>query len=129
MALQLFKLVIDATTTTTTAINPDVKRYFYLLDPDDIDDENDTLTISAVDMVDDTGAPLEAGGIPVIDPSNGYYLLFVNGVLQQSDLYTVTANEIVVQDIDEENINPNEPIVLVAASFAPTSSSTTTVTT
>ena len=31
---------------------------------------------------------------------NGYYLLFINGVLQQDSLYTVSANNVVVQDAD-----------------------------
>ena len=30
MATQLFKLVIDAATTTDTAINPEVDKYFYV---------------------------------------------------------------------------------------------------
>jgi len=124
MAVQLFKLVIDVTTTTTTDINPDVKRYFYELEEEDVDEG--ILTIPASKLVDDSGDPLD-GQIPVVDPENGYYLLFVNGVLQQSGLYSVSEDEIEVQDIDTETTPPGAPIVLVIASFAPTLDSTTTV--
>ena len=126
MAVQLFKLVIDAATTTTTAINPDVQRYFYAFDPDDVEDT--TLVIPATDMIDDEGNQL-AGNLPVIEPENGYYQLFVNGVLQQTDLYSISpdGSEIAVENINTDTIPEGAPIILVAASFAPTSDSSTTV--
>ena len=43
MATKLFKLVIDAETTTDVEVNPEVSNYFYELEEDDRD--NGTLTI------------------------------------------------------------------------------------
>ncbi|WFA10474.1 DUF4183 domain-containing protein [Tissierella sp. Yu-01] len=40
------------------------------------------------------------GDLPTVTPENGYYLLFVNGVLQQENLYTVAVNQVVINDAD-----------------------------
>lgn len=124
MALQLFKLVIDASTTTDTDLNPDIQRFFYEVNEDDID--AGVLTIPSTSFVDDAGDPV-VGDLPLITPENGYYLLFVNGVLQQEGLYTVAANQVTVNDAT--TILPDTPVVLVVNEFAPTSVSDTNVAT
>jgi len=123
MAVSLFKLAITASTTTTVDTRPDVQKFFYLFDPDDVD--AGVLTILAEDFVDDQGDPIAS--IPEADPNNGYYLLFINGVLQQEGLYTVSDTSVVVQEADD--IEPEAPIVLVVTNFASDASSTTTVNT
>lgn len=120
---RLFKLAITAKTITTVTTEPDVKRYFYNFNTDDVDEG--VLTIPAGSFVDDQDNPV--GTITEITPGNGFYLLFINGVLQQSDLYTVSSTEVVVQDAS--TIEPGSPIVLVVTNFATNADSQTTINT
>lgn len=120
---RLFKLAITAETVTTVTTEPDVKRYFYNFNTDDVDEG--VLTIPAGSFVDDQDNPV--GTITEITPGNGFYLLFINGVLQQSDLYTVSSTEVVVQDAS--TIEPGSPIVLVVTNFATNADSQTTINT
>jgi len=120
---RLFKLAITAETITTVTTEPDVKRYFYNFNTDDVDEG--VLTIPAGSFVDDQDNPV--GTITEITPGNGFYLLFINGVLQQSDLYTVSSTEVVVQDAS--TIEPGSPIVLVVTNFATNADSQTTINT
>lgn len=120
---RLFKLAITAETVTTVTTEPDVKRYFYNLNTDDVDEG--VLTIPAGSFVDDQDNPVDT--ITEITPDNGFYLLFINGVLQQSDLYTVSSTEVVVQDAS--TIEPGSPIVLVVTNFATNADSQTTINT
>jgi hypothetical protein len=126
MPAKLFKLVISVDTTIdNNQINPDIQRYYYEVDTDDIDGVTGVLTIDAEQFVDDNGDPLQAGEIPEIDPVNGYYLLFVNGVLQQDSLYTVTATEVTVDDAS--TLQAGTPVVLVVNEFAPSADANNTV--
>lgn len=125
MAVQLFKLKIVVDSDITTDLYPDVKQYFYLLDPDDV--EEGTLTIPAANFVDDTG--INQTALDVVSPNNGYYRLFINGVLQQSDLYTVDSEGADVIIIDADTIEEDAPITLIVTNFAPDSSADNTVTT
>ncbi len=126
MAAQLFKLAIDATTTTDVEINPEIEKYFYLLNEDDRTD--DILTIPAAKFIDDAGN-IMTGNLTTAATNNGYYLLFINGVLQQSSLYTVSVDGSQVTVNDAETIPVGAPITLIVTNFAPTSDSDTTVTT
>ncbi|NLM74920.1 MAG: DUF4183 domain-containing protein [Clostridiaceae bacterium] len=119
----LFKLAITAETTTNVLTKPDVKRYFYTLDPQHID--QGILTIPADAFVDDQGNPVD--NITLADPDNGYYLLFINGVLQQDSLFTVSAENVQVEEADQ--IEEEAPITLIVTNFAPEADSQTTVNT
>lgn len=123
MAVKLFKLVIDAETNTVTTVNPEVLRYFYEFSLDDV--EEGVLTIEAADFVDDEGNALTV--IETVTEDEGYYLLFINGVLQQSELYEVETDgsEITVDDVD--TILPGTPIILVVTKFEPDSDSNTAI--
>ncbi|HHY91518.1 MAG TPA: DUF4183 domain-containing protein [Clostridiales bacterium] len=125
MALKLFKLVISAETATTVLTNPDVRRFFYEYDPADFDPVEEKLIIPAGSFVDDEGNPVV--NIPLADPDNGYYLLFINGVLQQADFYTVSAGQVEVEIGAPEEIQEGEPIILVVTNFEPDADSTTTI--
>lgn len=125
MATQLFKLAIDAATTTDVEINPDIDKYFYLLDAADRTD--DVLTIPANKFTDDAGVVM-VGNLTTAT-ANGYYLLFINGVLQQSSLYVVSGDGSQVTVNDAETIPVGAPITLIVNNFAATSDSDTTVTT
>ncbi|NLT94792.1 MAG: DUF4183 domain-containing protein [Clostridia bacterium] len=120
----LFKLAISAETQTTVSTKPDIKRYFYKFDPQHLD--QGVLTIPATAFVDDQDNPV-ADTLTLITPDNGYYLLFINGVLQQEDLYTVDEDEVVIQDAS--TIEVDSPITLIVTNFAPEADSQTTVNT
>ena len=126
MATQLFKLAIDATTTTDVELNPEIAKYFYLLE--EIDRTDDVLTIPATKFIDDAGN-IMTGNLTTATADNGYYLLFINGVLQQSSLYTVSGDGSQVTVNDAETIPVGAPITLIVTNFAPISDSDTTVTT
>jgi len=126
MAIQLFKLAIDAATVTDVDINPEIIRYFYLLE--EVDRTDDTLVIPATKFVDDAG-DIMTGNLTTAVADNGYYMLFINGVLQQSSLYTVSGDGSQVTVTDAETIPVQAPITLIVTNFAPISDSDTTVTT
>ncbi|WP_312813756.1 DUF4183 domain-containing protein [Sedimentibacter sp.] len=126
MAIQLFKLAIDAATTTDVEINPEIIRYFYLLE--EVDRTDDTLVIPATKFINDAG-DIMLGNLTTAVADNGYYMLFVNGVLQQSSLYTVSGDGSQVTVTDAETIPVQAPITLIVTNFAPISDSDTTVTT
>ncbi|MBU5425107.1 DUF4183 domain-containing protein [Tissierella pigra] len=126
MATKLFKLVIDAVTTTDTDINPEIDKYFYELREDER--TADTVTIPATQFTDDTGNVM-TGDLTTATADNGYYMLFINGVLQQSSLYTVSGDGSQVVITDAATIPVGAPITLVVTNFAPVSDSDTTVTT
>ncbi|AOY78152.1 DUF4183 domain-containing protein [Clostridium formicaceticum] len=126
MATTLFKLVMDAVTETETSTNPEVEKYFYNFDDNDL--TGDTLTIPSTSFFDDAGDAVTSNLVTTAD-DNGYYLLFVNGALQQSSLFTVAATGSSVAITQASTIPVSAPITLVVNNFAPTSTSTTTVTT
>lgn len=126
MAAQLFKLAIDATTTTDVEISPKIENYFYLLDAADRTD--DVLTIPATKFIDDAGN-IMTDNLTTATTDNGYYLLFINGVLQQEILYTVSIDGSQVTVNDAEMIPVGAPITLIVTNFEPTADSSTTVTT
>ncbi len=126
MATQLFKLAIDAATTTDVVLNPDIENYFYLLE--EVDRTDDVLTIPATKFIDDAGDVM-TGNLTIVATDNGYYLLFINGVLQQSSLYTVSGDGSQVIVNDAATIPVGAPITLIVTNFAPISDSDTTVTT
>ncbi len=117
----LFKLAITAETQTSVLTKPDVKRYFYILDPQHI--VGGVLTIPANAFVDDQDQTVSS--ITLAEPDNGYYLLFINGALQQTSLFTVTENDVQIQNADD--IEENALITLIVTNFAPEAESVTTV--
>ena len=126
MATQLFKLVIDADTTTDIEINPVVDKYFYELRDDER--TGDTVTIPDIQFIDDDGN-IMTGNLTTVTTGNGYYLLFINGVLQQSSLYTVSVDGSQVVITGASTILVGTPITLIVTNFAPISDSDTIVTT
>lgn len=126
MALNLYKLVIAAETTTNTDTNPNVKRYFYNLNENER--QNGTITIPATSFIDDTGQAV-TDALDTVAENNGYYLLYINGVLQQSNLYTVANDGTNVIITEASTVPVDAPIILVVNNFDPISTSTTTVTT
>lgn len=125
MAVELFKLKVIAETITNTDTNPEVEKFFYKFDT--AHRANGTITIPANAFTDDAGAAVSSVATAVAN--EGYYLLFINGVLQQSNLFTVSENGSQVVISQASTVIASAPITLVVNNFAPTSTSTTTVTT
>ena len=125
MAIELFKLKVIADTVTETDVNPEVEKFFYKFDTSHR--TNGTITIPANAFTDDAGAAVSS--VATVVANEGYYLLFINGVLQQSNLFTVSENGSQVVISQASTVIASAPITLVVNNFAPTSTSTTTVTT
>ncbi|WP_163538218.1 DUF4183 domain-containing protein [Gracilibacillus sp. YIM 98692] len=121
MATELFKLVMSANTTTDT--NPQIEKYFYNLSEDER--AGDTVTIPATEFTDDAGNTM-TGNLTTASTDNGYYLLFVNGVLQQSSLFTVSSGGSQVAITQASTVPVSAPITLAVNNFAPTSSTSVT---
>ncbi|MBU5255756.1 DUF4183 domain-containing protein [Tissierella praeacuta] len=126
MATKLFKLAIDAVTTTDTDLKPEIKQYFYELREDER--TGSTLTIPANQFIDDAGNAI-TGNLTTKSTDNGYYLLFINGTLQQSSLFAVSADGSQVVITEAATVPVGAPITLIVNNFAPASDSTTTITT
>ena len=122
MATSIFKLVMSAETTTGTTSNPAVLEYFYKLSST----ITSTITIPAASFTDSTGNTAITS-LTTATTNDGYYLLFVNGALQQTSLYTVDSTQVVITQ--DSSVPASAPITLVVNNFAPSSTSTTTVTT
>ena len=131
MAVSLFKLVMSATTTTgtttgtTTDTNPAVEKYFYKLKA--AQRTGGKVTIPSTLFVNDSGASV-VSHLTTASTANGYYLLFVNGVLQESSLFTVAATGSSVVITKCSTVPLTAPITLVVNNFVPTSTSTSTST-
>jgi hypothetical protein len=126
MATTLFKLVMNASTATSTDTDPAIKKYFYKLRL--TERTSATITIPAADFTNDAGLTM-TGNLTPATANNGYYLLFVNGVIQESSLFTVGSNGSNVNIIHASTVPISAPITLAVNNFAPNSTSVTTVTT
>lgn len=126
MAPKLFKLAIEAETTTAVTTNPQVSLYFYEVDDDHRVD--DTLVIPSTAFVDAQGNDV-VGNLETVAENNGYYSLFINGVQQQTSLYEVEEDGSQVTIEDATGILTESPIILIVTNFVPDADSTTTVTT
>ncbi|MDF2658604.1 MAG: hypothetical protein K0Q94_1395 [Paenibacillus sp.] len=111
MPASLIKLSITATSSQPTLSGGDVdttvtassSQYVALASAGTLDDT--TLTILATAFVDDTGTSVTAF------PDNlGYYNLYINGVLQQNGLSTITTSQIEIADGDQ--ISSTSPVVV-----------------
>lgn len=126
MATQLFKLAISATTTTDVDTNPQVVQYFYTLS--ETERTGDVITIPSTLFFDDEGNNV-VGNLTTVAANNGYYLLFINGVLQQTDIYTVSVDGSQVEITDAATVPVGAPIILVVNNFAPSANATTVINT
>lgn len=127
MALQLMKLLVEAT--TTTAVGPDSSNYFYVTTADTA--AGATLTIDAASFFDDSGTAVTE--LPTLEAGNSYFQVYVNGVLQMEGICTYTPGATgtgslaIAVPAGGSSILTGSPVVLVLDTFAPTS--TTVVTT
>lgn len=121
MAKKLFKLVMSASTTTNAV--PTVYRYFY---PASAAINTTSFYISTTKFFKDNG--LAATAIVTRTSNNGYYLLFVNGEMQQSGIYTVGAagSGLTIAATAAITIPASGVVTLTTTNFAPTSNTTVT---
>ena len=129
MALRIVKLFVAASTTTTTTTVPTVERFFHEVTSQVT--AGNSLTIAVGDFDSDSGDP--ATSLPTLATDNSYINVFINGVLVMNDLLTYTPGaagslEITVP-AGSEPIEATTPVILEVVNFAPTSTSTTDVTT
>lgn len=124
MAASLIKLFVSASSsaptatggTVSTTVDPAVTRYAAVLTGGMI--TTDT-TIPAASFSDDNGDPVVA--LPTI-PTSGYINVYVNGVLQEAGLSTLTTASLVLDTILAV---AGTPVVLEVVDFSTTSSTIT----
>ena len=121
MALQLMKLLVTASTTTTVGVEP--KKFFYVTTAETI--AGATLTINATQFFNDAGAAVTE--LPELAANNSYFNVYINGVLQMKNITTYTSGATGVGSLAIHNpagahpIRKDTPIVLEVANYSPTS--------
>lgn len=121
MALQLMKLRVTATTTTTAGPAPE--KFFYVTTGETA--AGTPLSIDPAEFFDDTGAAVTE--LPVLETNNSYFNVYINGVLQMEGIVQYTAGAATVGSLTinvpagGEPILADTPIVLEVVNYAPTS--------
>jgi len=104
----------------TTTLNPDTTRYFATLTAGMLGATN--TTIPAGSFVDDSDAAINA--LPALT-ANDYFNVYINGVLQQKSLSTLTTADLVLNATTPE-LSAGIPVQLEIVSFANVSSTLST---
>lgn len=118
MATSLLKLKMTASQPTTTS-NPDTTNFFNTA-PAGGYTGSATYTINDVDWVDDAGNAVAAGGLVTAASNNGYYMLFINGQLQEGSVVTsVSATAVTITFGAVTTIDEGKILSLVVTNFAP----------
>jgi len=118
MATSLLKLKMTASQPTTTS-NPDTTNFFNTV-PAGGYTGSATYTINDVDWVDDAGNAVAAGGLVTAASNNGYYMLFINGQLQEGSVVTsVSATAVTITFGAVTTIDEGKILSLVVTNFAP----------
>ena len=125
MPLQIMKLAVSATLAIDTV--PTVSRFYHIVTAPVTG--AGTLTISVGDFMTDTGAA--ATTLPELIEDNSYFNVYVNGVLQMTDLLAYTpgdtgVGQLVVTVPDGSTLIADTPVVLEITNFTPTSETTIT---
>lgn len=124
MALQLMKIAVAGSTTTTT--NPDDSRFLYVTTAPTT--AGNILTIHTASFFDDNGTAVTT--LPALATNNSYFNVYVNGVLQMEAIseYTPGATGIgslaITVPVGAGTILTGTPVVLEIIQFAPTSTTT-----
>ncbi len=118
MPTSLLKLTMTASQPTTTA-QPTALKFFNTA-PTGGYTGAATYTIDDVDWIDDSGTAVAAGGLTPAAANNGYYLLFINGALQEGNVVTsVTATAVTITFAASTTIEEGKIIALVVTNFDP----------
>ncbi|WP_327204864.1 DUF4183 domain-containing protein [Paenibacillus sp. DMB20] len=89
---------------------PAVERYLFIT-PEDL---TGTVDIPLSQFTDDNGAPVNE---PVAIGANSYMNLYINGLLQQGQLYQVNNNILTLQ-LNGDMVWAGTPIILEVSSFS-----------
>lgn len=121
MPTSLLKLTMTSSQPTTTAY-PTALRYFNTVPAGGYTGSN-TYTIDDVDWVDDAGESVAEGGLVPATADDGYYMLFINGALQEGNVLTgVTADDVTITFTNPTDIEEGKIIALVVTNFDPETS-------
>lgn len=124
MATSLLKLTMTASKPTTLA-QPEVLRFFNTA-PVGGYTGSATYTIDDTSWVDDSGTAVAEGGLVPAEADNGYYLLFINGQLQEGNVVTeVTADAVTITFDAVTTIDAGKILSLVVTNFDPDTSAPT----
>lgn len=114
MPLTILKLVASG----TTIAKPTARNYFHK--PTTTQSSISRYTINVADCTTNTGGTVAA--FTTATTSNGYYMLFVNGVLQEANVYTVGSTKVVLHvtaDGNKFTLRQSAPITLSVINFDP----------
>lgn len=124
MATSLLKLTMTASKPTTLA-QPTVYRYINTA-PSGGYTGSATYTIDDTDWIDDSGTAVAEGGLTPATANNGFYMLFINGELQEGDVVTtVTTTEVTITFGAATTIDEGKLLALVVTNFDPDTSAPT----
>ncbi|MFC3798753.1 DUF4183 domain-containing protein [Cohnella sp. GCM10012308] len=101
----------------TTTVTPTVARFYAAVTAGMI--AGGVTTIPAASFLDDADAPVAALPDP---PTDGYYNVYVNGILQQGGLSTLTTASLVLATDD---LAEGTPVLLEVSTFGSASTMTT----
>ncbi|NEU30290.1 DUF4183 domain-containing protein [bacterium LRH843] len=108
MPAELIKLfIVGNSQNVDTQITPDVQRFVATVTADMI---TTNTVIPATAFSDDSGTALAADGLPdIAADTDVYFNVYINGVLQQGELSTLTPAELTIDTVD---ILVGTPVVL-----------------
>ncbi len=126
MAVSLFRMAVSATSNIQT--RPSIKRYLYPLAYSDISGgaNSNVLVIPRSKFTSDTG-----GIVSILRPiaSNGYNLLELNGIVQESGTYKFSIvgsyiQKVIISGVTSNLFNEGTPVALIINNFSPTATTT-----
>ncbi|WP_198156155.1 DUF4183 domain-containing protein [Paenibacillus sp. D9] len=108
-------------TVTSTSVVDTATRFNAAVTAPMIDAGAGTTTIPATSFLDDAGNPVPAGSLPAVAPG-GSFDVYVNGILQQSELSAPSPTGLVLATAD---ILPGTPVNLAIHNYGGTTSTST----
>ncbi|WP_445487000.1 DUF4183 domain-containing protein [Niallia sp. 03133] len=118
MALKIIKLAVNLESQVDTS--PMVSRFFY--EVENTVEENTSLKIDASQFLDDAGN--EVVSLPMLNLNNGYFNVYINGMLQMEENFAYTGGEqgdgnLLVMVPEGSEIYQGTSIILEVLNFSP----------
>ena len=118
MALKIIKLAVNLESQVDTS--PMISRYFY--EVENTVDGNESLKIDASDFLDDSGN--EVSELPKLNLNNGYFNVYINGILQMEENFAYTGGEkgdgnLLIMVPEGSEIYKGTSVILEVLNFAP----------
>lgn len=124
MATSLLKLTMTASKPTTTA-GPAATNFFRVVPAGGYTGQL-SYVIDDVDWLNDAGVNVAVGGLVPATADNGYYMLYINGQLQEGNVVTtVTADDVTITFGAATDIDEGKIIALSVVNFEPDTSAPT----